>query len=215
MTETEAQILDMIASTMSVDTSKYKLLKMDLVMKDAAVFGASATLNPYRLFSEETNTGKDAFSRTHKFPLQRGRFFSISGVRASHNVNLSLTVPGTISTTVGLNQRMFENESYFEFRIEKTTLNPIPLNYTLPYDLVRNAATIERVNKEGFQGHFFGEELIVPASGDIGLRFVPRTGLQTLATAATNPFRITDTTAAEAFEVAVELIGFEYTLIAK
>jgi hypothetical protein len=187
-----------------------ELLQMDLVMKDKVIYPVSTTLTDYTLFSEATNTGKDTFSRTHKFPLQRGKIYTIHGIRAISNVEVAVT---NVSTTPAYNKQLFEQESYFQFTLEKTTLNPVYLEHAIPQAITNIGATAAATLKQEWNAFYFSSPILVPYSGDIQLVFRPRTGLATMATAATNPFYLNGTTGTEGFSIAVELITQEWTII--
>lgn len=190
-----------------------ELIQMDLTMRDKVIYAVNTTLTDYPLFSESTNTGKDSYSRTHKFPLQRGKVYTIHGIVCESNVEISATVPGTISTTPGYNKQLFESESFFEFKYEKTTLNPVYLKDTLKQNLVNLGTTFTAQPRQQFLAYYFGSPILVPFSGDIGLTFRPRTGLATAATAVTNPFYLNGTTPSEGFTITVSLIAQEWTII--
>lgn len=207
MTDVRPQILKMLQENgLTAET----LLQMDLTMKDKVIYPVSTTLTDYQLFSETTSTGKDAYSRSHKFPLQRGKIYTIHGIRAVSNVEVLAT---GLSTTQAYNKMLFEAESYFQFTIEKTTLNPVYLNQTIPQTITNIGTTAAANPRQDWLGLYFSSPIIVPYSGDISLTFKPRTGLSSAATAVTNPFYINGTTASEAFTIAVELYCQEWTIV--
>lgn len=204
------QISQMVAAS---GKSIKSLLKMDKVFQDKVVYGANTPLTDYVLFDDTTSTGKDSQSRTDKFPLNRGKYYAFLGIRTSHNLILSQSSPGVRSTTDIFNQMLLEQESSLILKIDKTELNPIPFDLTLPYDTYLRGTTPTQSPKQNWSCHYFGDSIIMPDSGNVLATFKPRQGFSTVTTAVTNPVNITNTTGAENFWINVKIFAIEYTII--
>lgn len=205
---TEQRILEMLKQN---NVSAESLLRMDLIMRDSVFYSAGATVSNYKLFHRDTATYKTDANRTHIFPLERGKLYTIAGIRATTAIEFSAAP----STTAGYNQYLFEQDSYFQFKMEKTTLNPIPLSYVVPtYATQKGGAAITHIDKQNFVAHMFSQPLIVPYSGQIELTFVPTAGLVIDAANAANPYIINAGSALEQHQIRVELIAQEWTIVA-
>lgn len=187
------------------------VLKMDDIMQDKVSYAAASSINRYALFNPDTATDKTSFSRSHTFPLPKGKFYSITGIRCS----LALKLSAAPSSSLSWNESVFVRESYFSFTLDKTTINPIYLADTLEsFYTTQNGAPVS-VPKQNFQAYYFSEPLIVSDQGDISLVFEPTPGFTTAAAAAGNPYAIISAagTSAERHQIFVTLITQEWTVL--
>lgn len=206
--EIKAKVLEVIRKT---SPNVGEVIRMDLKMTDKVLYNAATTLSSYKLFSNDTSTDKYTGNRSHVFPLPKGKVHVIHGIRCE----LALKLSAAPSTALGYNEYLLARESYFEFKVNKTTLNPVYLSDTLSTTYATQGGAIAYIPKQNFVAHYFSEPLIIDDKGDITLTFEPAPGLATAAAAGGNPYAIISSsgTTAERGQISVELIASEWTEI--
>lgn len=206
--EIKAKVLDVIRRT---SPNVENVIRMDLKMVDKVMYAAGTTLSTYKLFSQDTSTDKYTGNRSHVFPLPKGKVHVIHGIRCE----IALKLSAAPSTALGYNEYLLARESYFDFRVNKTNLNPVYLSDTLTTNYVTNGGAIAYVPKQNFVAHYFSEPLIVDDKGDINITFEPAPGLATATANAANPYAIISASGstAERGSISVELIASEWTEI--
>jgi len=206
--EIKAKVLDVIRRT---SPNVENVIRMDLKMVDKVIYAAGTTLSAYKLFSQDTNTDKYTGNRSHVFPLPKGKVHVIHGIRCE----IALKLSAAPSTALGYNEYLLARESYFDFRVNKTNLNPVYLSDTLTTNYVTQGGAIAYVPKQNFVAHYFSEPLIVDDKGDINITFEPAPGLATAAANGANPYAIINAagSTAERGCISVELIASEWTEI--
>jgi hypothetical protein len=151
------------------------------VMKDIAYYAPGATLTAQNLF-DNSMTKTETYRNTTFNDVGQQKNVTLYGLRVTHDMQFTAISSQTKSYT----QWYFENFSEIQIKILEKSYDPIPLALALPYDLNQLDATTS-LNSRQVPFFTFPDPIVVPAGGNVKIKFQPATGLTAIATAATLP----------------------------